>query len=126
MIDDFNYFSNKYKVCFWCRKAINSIKYYINNDTILEDLLGEEFETHYNSNYNYYFIGEMCKIKSNYLKKFYSNLFFMNYCDILNTQYKSNPVLCILDTYSNYDIINSLKKLNTRYNFKIFKLSQSI
>tara|TARA_B100001093_G_C26854323_1_gene1026667 strand:+ start:582 stop:2147 length:1566 start_codon:yes stop_codon:yes gene_type:complete len=126
MIDNFSFFNNNYNTCFICQKPITSIKYFINEHTVLQDLISPEFENLFSKSYNYYFINCCNREKLEFLMKLYNNIFYLSNKNFENITFKHNPILCISENLCYLEIISLLKKHNNVQIFKIIKLSQSI
>lgn len=126
MIDNFSFFNNNYKKCFICQKKISSIKYFINKNTVLEDLISSDFHNIFSQSYNYYFLNSFNKEKIEFLTKIYDNIYYIGDTNVENITFKANPVLCISNNNCCLKIISLLKQHNKVSIFKIIKLSQSI
>ena len=87
MIDNFSFFNNNYKKCFICQKKISSIKYFINKNTVLDDLISSDFHNIFSQSYNYYFLNSFNKEKIDFLTKIYDNIYYIGDTNIENITY---------------------------------------
>lgn len=130
MIDNFNLFISNYESCFACQIPMNSISYYVNQNTCIEDLIGEEFNKIYTVDQEYYIIQNVMTNKLRFLINNFNNIYFIDSNNIIlnkNLPCFKKGYLCFGEKYSNYEIINIISQLKyEEEESNIIKLSQSI
>ena len=131
MIDNFNLCISKYESCFACQLPINSISYFVNKKTCIEDLLGEAFSRIYKSDINYYFIQTNLSNKLKFLLDNFSNIHYINSHHLKLSQnltyIEKCETLCFGEKYTDYEIVNIISDLKYEDRIlNIIKLSQPI
>ena len=127
MIDNFKYFDNNYVGCFSCQAPIESIKYYVNSDTAIKDLLGSDFADNFSTDNYYYFLDVSFPNKIKFLSHIFGNISNINKYGIVNNNLQDNSIVCIPENISNFEIINLISSMKTTNKIvKIIKLSLSI
>ena len=127
MIDNFKYFDNNYMGCFSCQAPIESIKYYVNSDTAIKDLLGSDFADNFSTDNYYYFLDVSFTNKIKFLSHIFGNISNINKYEVVNNNLQDNSIVCIPENISNFEIINLISSMKTTNKIvKIIKLSLSI
>jgi hypothetical protein len=113
--------------CFSCQAPIESIKYYVNSDNAIKDLLGNDFADNFSTDNYYYFLDVSFPNKIKFLSNIFGNISNINKYEVVNNNLQDNSIVCIPENISNFEIINLISSMKTTNKIvKIIKLSLSI